>query len=169
MASSDRIDLSGRLGPEIPQHIADELSEAVSRVVSQPDANIDAVLQRTKTIAANAADGRIRNLVHYANKALFGLSKKVRNQAFKEPIDFRPGNQMERFSNANAESSIQAAILFRELMADLPELGRNVVTKYMYGFSHREIGQQLGISEEDSRFHLASARQRMKARLEGRR
>ena len=83
MASNDRVNLSAYLGANVPDHIREQLAEAVTRAIRHPDADVDAILQRAKTIADRAVAGEIQNVLHYATKALFKVAKRNRIQAAK--------------------------------------------------------------------------------------
>lgn len=54
-----------------------------------------------------------------------------------------------------------------ELVQGLPDATRSVFNMYiMEGFSHREIGKMLGISEGTSKWHLSEGRRMLKEKIE---
>lgn len=54
----------------------------------------------------------------------------------------------------------------REAMEELPPRQRKVLVRHDYeGWTHREIGDELGIAPGTSRYHLHEARERMKEEL----
>ena len=54
-----------------------------------------------------------------------------------------------------------------KLVQDLPDATRNVFNMYvMEGFTHKEIGNMLGISEGTSKWHLSEGRKVLKERIE---
>jgi RNA polymerase sigma-70 factor (ECF subfamily) len=99
------------------------------------------------------------------NRALnFRRSQAVRNTA--------PYSELEATSSPSSpELDASRSFLRKELttaLATLTELQRQVVLLHdLEGYKHRDIGQQLGISEGASRFHLSTARAALRARLNG--
>lgn len=71
------------------------------------------------------------------------------------------------FSEANeALSKINCAQIM-ELIAKLPEATRKVFNLFVIdGYSHKEIGDMLDISEGTSKWHLNAARQKLKEYIE---
>jgi len=56
-----------------------------------------------------------------------------------------------------------------QIVESLPERSKQVFTLYaIQGYAHREIADQLGISEGTSKWHLSNAREQLKALLENR-
>lgn len=54
-----------------------------------------------------------------------------------------------------------------ELVQELPDATRTVFNMYvMEGFTHREIGKMLGISEGTSKWHLSEGRKVLKEKIE---
>lgn len=54
-----------------------------------------------------------------------------------------------------------------ELVQSLPDATRAVFNMYvMEGFSHKEIGKMLGISEGTSKWHLSEGRRQLKEKIE---
>jgi DNA-directed RNA polymerase specialized sigma24 family protein len=164
--ASNRVQLTGRLGPDVSPEIEEVVAEAVTRAVVHPSANIDAILQRARSIAQEAVKGRIQNVLHYATKALFLVSKNERLKVAAEPIVFwRPDVIYILPGFQDTEASIEARLLMEECLASLSPLSRGVVVKNAEGFTHREIAHQLGISEVNSRFLLSRARRSLAIRL----
>ncbi len=71
------------------------------------------------------------------------------------------------FSEANeAISKINCKQIY-QLINQLPEATKQVFNLFVIdGYSHREIGDMLGISEGTSKWHLNAARQKLKAQIE---
>jgi RNA polymerase sigma-70 factor, ECF subfamily len=74
-------------------------------------------------------------------------------------------------SNANPERDAMRGVLRDELttaLNELTEVQRQVVLLHdLEGYKHREIGEMLGISDGASRFHLSTARARLRDVLNG--
>lgn len=71
------------------------------------------------------------------------------------------------FSEANEALSKFDCQQIYDLIAKLPEATRQVFNLFVIdGYSHKEIGEMLGISEGTSKWHLNAARQRLKEQLE---
>jgi len=52
------------------------------------------------------------------------------------------------------------------LIQGLPKMSRAVFNLYaIEGYTHREVGEQLGISEGTSKWHLATARKALQAQV----
>ena len=52
------------------------------------------------------------------------------------------------------------------MIRQLPPMSQKVFNLYVIdGYNHKEIGEQLNISEGTSKWHLSSARQKLKAML----
>ena len=159
MASNDRVNLSAYLGANVPDHIRAQLAEAVTRAIQHPDADVDAILQRAKTIADRAVAGEIQNVLQYATKAFFELSKKKRRQAAVEPIAFHAPEYFDDFRNGKGGGSeIEAQVLLEDLLDNLSPVEREVYKRRLEGWSHEEISQQLGISKDNSRTLLSRAK-----------
>ena len=159
MASNDRVNLSAYLGANVPDHIREQLAEAVTRAIQHPDADVDAILQRAITIANRAIAGEIQNVLHYATKAFFELSKKKRRQAAAEPLVFSAAEYFDNLRNGSGGGSeIEAQILLEDLLDNLSPTERDVYKRRLEGWSHEEISQQLGISTDNSRTCLSRAK-----------
>ncbi|MDT4855765.1 ECF RNA polymerase sigma factor SigW [compost metagenome] len=67
------------------------------------------------------------------------------------------------------ETSI-GKLAYHELIAlihSLPDVQRSVFNLFVFDdFSHKEIGQLLGITENNSRWHLSDARRRLKEKID---
>jgi RNA polymerase sigma factor (sigma-70 family) len=166
MASNDRVNLSAYLGANVPLHIQEQLAEAVTRAIQHPDADLEAILQRAKTIAERAVAGEIQNVLHYATKALFAVAKKKRRDVAAEPLVFRASEYFDdfRFGDGDA-SAIEAHVLLEELLATLSPTERDVYRRRLEGWTHQEISQQLGISTDNSRTYFSRARRMLMNRL----
>ena len=62
-------------------------------------------------------------------------------------------------------SSLEDRVLLRELLSGLPGTDREVLIRHMQGWEHREIAQQLGISEATSWFRLRRAKKKLASQL----
>ena len=70
-----------------------------------------------------------------------------------------------KFSHQNLQDDINADHLM-EMIADLPLGYRTVFNLYaIEGYTHREIGEMLGISENTSKSQLSKARKQLQERL----
>ncbi|HQQ93535.1 MAG TPA: RNA polymerase sigma factor [Bacteroidia bacterium] len=70
------------------------------------------------------------------------------------------------YSEANEALSRISCKQIYEHISHLPEATRNVFNLYVIdGFSHKEIGELLGISEGTSKWHLNAARQKLKEEI----
>ncbi len=101
------------------------------------------------------------------NRALDQLRARGRREG--EPLDAAA----RRADGADPERDASRSELRAELLAGLGELTptqREVVLLFdLEGFSHREIGERLGISEGSSRVHLHNARRSLERHLAARR
>lgn len=71
------------------------------------------------------------------------------------------------YSEANEALSKLDCQQIYNLINLLPEATRQVFNMYVIdGYSHKEIGEMLGISEGTSKWHLSEARQKLKAQIE---
>ena len=72
------------------------------------------------------------------------------------------------FSETNeALSKFNCKQIYEEI-DKLPEASKNVFNLFVIdGYSHKEIGEMLGISEGTSKWHLNAARQKLKDHIEG--
>lgn len=166
MATPERVDLSAHLGPEIPDHIKEQIAEAVTRAIRHPDADVDAILQRAKTIAERAAAGEIQNVLHYATKVLFAVSKEQRGKETKEPVVFPGSEYFEEVPHPQTiDSAVEKRILLEQIFANLSESEREVYKRRLEGWTHEEIGEQLGMTPESSRSYWSRARQAVMKRL----
>ncbi len=71
------------------------------------------------------------------------------------------------FSDVNeALSNFNVAQIYK-LIEELPPSTKEVFNLYIIdGYSHKEIGEMLGISEGTSKWHLSEARQKLKNKIE---
>ncbi len=74
-------------------------------------------------------------------------------------------SNLNNFEYNVAEENMQADHL-REMVRQLPETTRLVFNLYVVeGFKHQEIGEQLGLTTGTSKWHLNSARKRLKVMI----
>lgn len=97
-------------------------------------------------------EGWVRRIM--INKALDYIRS---NKTYKENMHFTEAIHHgavdnEAFSNLNMEA-------LYAMIQDLPRMSKAVFNLYaIEGYTHREIGDQLGISEGTSKWHMATAR-----------
>jgi len=168
----DHVQFTDRLGRPLPPKLREQIVECVMSAIAHPKADIDAVLQRAKTIARRAADGQIEDVQHYATKALFAVSRKTSLKREREPVASQAPRQMEILAGAAVEASpsaLEDRVLLRELLGSLPESDREVLIRYIEGWEHNEIANDLGISEATSWFRLRRAKKKLASQLAHRR
>lgn len=81
---------------------------------------------------------------------------------------------LNNYEDAIEEISINPEVLntlsgkeIQQLIQQLPGATATVFNMYVYeGFNHRQIGEQLGISDGTSKWHLSEAKRILKQRLE---
>jgi len=88
----------------------------------------------------------------------------VRSQTkYREVMDFNSEKEMD--VNPEVIDKLFAEDLFKEIQK-LPSHARTVFSLYVIdGYKHREIGALLKISEQTSKYHLATARKALQQRL----
>lgn len=90
----------------------------------------------------------------------------------KQNLKFDSINQSDRIEpiNASFESNILSNIQYKDLVAliqNLPNGFKTVFNLYVIeGYSHKEIGQLIGISESTSKTQLMRAKQALKKKIE---
>ena len=90
----------------------------------------------------------------------FRRNKKYRN-LFNQDFDI----EFNQFTHADAEFEIYDSHLFI-MVEKLPESTKVVFNLFAIdGFSHKEIGEMLGISEQTSKWHTKMARKKLKEQL----
>jgi DNA-directed RNA polymerase specialized sigma24 family protein len=162
----ENVQFTDRLGRPLPPNLREQLVAAVIAAIAHPKANIDAVLNRAEAIARKVGDGDIDDLSHYATKALFAVSRKEGIKDQREAIAFRPPKAMEILvgpATEGSHSAIEARVLLQELLAQLLPLDQEVYLRWREGWNHREISQDLGISQVSSRFRLARAKKKLES------
>lgn len=98
------------------------------------------------------------------NTALNAVKREGRRRT--EPLDTARGHSGGRGPEADLERRTLGRDL-RRAIEDLPEMQRKVLMMHDYeGWTHPEIGQELGIASGTSRYHLHAARKSMRAALE---
>jgi RNA polymerase sigma-70 factor (ECF subfamily) len=87
-------------------------------------------------------------------------NKKYRN-LFNQDLDV----ELNQFTHAEAEFEINNSHL-NSMVEKLPESTKVVFNLFAIdGFSHKEIGEMLGISEQTSKWHTKMARKKLKEQL----
>jgi RNA polymerase sigma factor (sigma-70 family) len=168
----DHVQFTDRFGRPLPQKLRDQLVECVISAIAHPKADIEAVLQRARVIGRRAAEGEIEDVPHYATKALFAVSRKANLKRKREPVAPQTPRKMEILAGAATEASpseLEYRVLLNELLSGLPEMDREVVFRHIQGWEHREIAEQLGISEAMSWFRLRRAKKKLAALVTHRR
>lgn len=168
----DHVQFTDRFGRPLPPKLRDQIVECVISAIAHPKADVDAVLQRAKTIAQRAAEGQIEDVRHYATKALFAVSRKASLRREKEPVTSHAPGRIEILAGPAVEgspSALEDRILLQELLSSLPEADRKVLIRYIEGWEHNEIARELGISEATSWFRLRRAKKKLASQLAHRR
>ena len=158
------VDRQGRLFPE---HIQASLSQAITAIIPDPEADIDLILRTAQGIGERAPQKNIVDLVHYATKALFNVSR----QSTRRRIAIAKEREIPECSGLSEElvshnhKSIEAQVLVSEILQYLSAPERDVLIRCAHGIQHREIAKELGISVHMSRHHLSSARKHLRELL----
>ena len=81
---------------------------------------------------------------------------------YEEPMDVAPLHLMD-YNEAEKRFDEEELLL---MIRQLPPMSQKVFNLYVVdGYNHREIGEQLNISEGTSKWHLSSSRKKLKAML----
>jgi hypothetical protein len=156
------------LGRPLPKEIRDELTEAVVKTISHPDSDVPAVVKRAQAIARRALDGEIRDLLRYATKALFAVSRKEQRLAYRRSAITQPPEVMAALAGCAVDGSpaaIEARICLAQLLNALTKSERDVFVRYTMGWKHSRIGKELGISAAMSSYYLLRAKARLNRSL----
>jgi len=103
---------------------------------------------------SGSLEGWVRRIVFHA------LSDYYRRK--KEPLHFLELDQRDRPVQENALDQLYLEDLL-QMIEQLPRMSRQVFQLYaIEGYNHREIGEQLGISDGTSKWHLATSRKQLK-------
>ena len=168
----DHVQFTDRFGRPLPPKLRDQLVECVISAIAHPKADVEAVLKRARVIAQRAAEGQIEDLRHYATKALFAVSRNASLKREREPLASQTPQRMEILAGPAIEASpsaLEDGVLVKELLSGLPDSDREVLIRHIEGWEHREIAEQLGISEATSWFRLRRAKKRLASQLAHRR
>jgi RNA polymerase sigma-70 factor (ECF subfamily) len=99
-----------------------------------------------------------------ANTAYSVVKRRRRNRA--EPIDAMSDDPIEMHPDLQPEGAAEASAMLDELAAALeqlpPKLRVLVVLKDVYGLSHEEIGDELGISVAAAKVRLHRGRRKLR-------
>lgn len=99
------------------------------------------------------------------NTALNAIDRRRRRRA--EPLDEARGSPAPARGDDLERRELRDRL--REAVAALPEMQRKVLLMHDYeGWTHREIGTELGIAAGTCRYHLHTARRGMREHLEAR-
>ncbi len=151
-------------GRALPEDLQNDLKTAILRTIQHPDSNIEAVVQRARAIAGKALDGEIRDVLRYATKSLFAVSRKKQRSFEKETAYCREPQDMTELAGAAVDGSpdaIEARILAQEILNALPKTEREVLLRYTMGWKHSMIAKELGISAAMSSYYLLRAQARL--------
>lgn len=99
-------------------------------------------------------EGWIRRIVFHSISDYFRKENKY--------LKFMVFEEREKVLDTNAENQLYYEDLIK-LVDNLPGKSKDVFTLFaIEGYSHKDIGKQLGISEGTSKWHLSEARKLMK-------
>lgn len=89
---------------------------------------------------------------------------------FRKYIKNEPAYKMElEHTDIHIEGDVVGRLGYKELLQkiyELPDTQRAVFNLHVFEqYSHKEIGEQLGITENNSRWHLNDARRRLKEKI----
>ncbi len=89
---------------------------------------------------------------------------------FRKYIKKEPAYKVEiETTDVHVEGEVMGRLGYKELLAlvhSLPDTQRTVFNLFVFEqFSHKEIGEHLGINENNSRWHLNDARRRLKEKI----
>lgn len=92
-------------------------------------------------------------------------SKNYSSRVSSRESDWELEVHGQSFEN-DGESSLGYEVILK-MVAELPELSGKVFNLYVVeGYSHREIGEMLDMSEGTSKWHLSTARKMLRERIE---
>jgi len=100
------------------------------------------------------------------NSVLNDLKKdktwRQKMEALEDYENLIPDKQFDAFFNQDMSSQE-----IMDLLQKLPEPGKTILNLHVFeGYSHKEIAQLLGISEENSRWHLHKVKNMLKIQLQ---
>jgi hypothetical protein len=101
----DHVEFTDRLGRPLPQKLHEQLVQCVISAIAHPKADVEAVLKRARVIARRAAKGQIKDVGHYATKALFAVSREASVKREREPLTSHPPRIIEILAGAAKEAS----------------------------------------------------------------
>ena len=145
--------------------------EAVVRTIEHPDSDVSAVVSRAQTIARRALDGEIRDVLRYATKALFAVSRKQKLKQDDRTTSEPPNVIISLAGPATngSAAAIEARIILDQLLNALPQLERDVFVRHTMGWKHARIAKDLGISAPMSSYYLLRAKARLDRHVSGQR
>ncbi len=111
--------------------------------------NIDTIHAWVKQIAVNTSIDKYREQKKYNERNKFTIDNEYSNA------------QNEHFNHNYSDSAMHCDDIFK-LIQKLPDVTREVLNLVSIdGYSHKEVAEQLQMSEESSRWHLHRARKMM--------
>jgi DNA-directed RNA polymerase specialized sigma subunit len=155
------------LGRPLPQRIRTEIVQAILRAVEHPDSDITAVVKAAQTIARRALDGEIRDVLRYATKALFSVSRKRQLLSVHQTLVVMSPTALIPLAGEAIEGSanaIEAGTVIKQLLEGLSTLEREVFVRYTMAWKHARIAEDLNISIAMSSYYLQRARARLRAK-----
>lgn len=109
-------------------------------------------------------DAWIRRIM--INTIIDEFRKSKKHREHMEYTDFEKGAYHEHFVDVNAADSKFDAEALEELIQQLPPVSRKVFNLYAIdGYTHKEIGKMLNISDGTSKWHLSFARKKLREML----
>jgi hypothetical protein len=133
--------LVDRQGRPFPAPIQASLSQAIATAIADPEADIDLILHTAQGIGERAPEKNIVDLVRYATKAFFRVSRRSRLKqvaTVKERETVDCGELSEELAS-NDHKSIEARVLVAEILQNLPTLERDVLLRFTYGMQHLRL------------------------------
>ena len=155
--------LVDRQGRPFPGHIQASLGQAITTAICDPEADVDLILRTAQGIGERAPQKNIVDLVRYATKALFNVSRRSRRRriAIAKEREIPECSQLSEELISHSHKSIEAKVLVSEILQYISAPERDVLLRFTYGMQHREIARELDISVHMSRHHLSSARKHL--------
>jgi DNA-directed RNA polymerase specialized sigma24 family protein len=156
--------LIDRRGRQVAEPVQATVIRAFERAVTIPDANIDKLVLGAARVARVIADGEAKKPEEYAATVL-------RRIAWQSQRDFMDHPQTDSLSEKETESiearrgssaTILAGIEIQQLLSNLNDRDRKIVTMRSRGFRYEDIALQVGMLEVSvrCRYHLAKNRLR---------
>lgn len=128
------------------------------------------------TLVNNAFIKIIQNLDRFDNLYFYSWTKRIMSNEIID--DYRRNKNYNQFFAQDATVETNDYQLpeveyewtdqqLKQLLLSVPESSRVVFNLFAFdGYSHKEIGEMLGISEQTSKWHVKMARKKLKIALE---